>query len=98
MRESWSKFGFLGWHGQRYPDARALAMLLILSFASAASGDSTLDLTSRQTLQLQIALEREGFSPGILDAKTGPKVLLATNEFQRRNAPNVTGTLEVLSI
>jgi len=73
-------------------------MLLILSFASAASGDSTLDLTSRQTLQLQIALEREGFSPGILDAKTGPKVLLATNEFQRRNAPNVTGTLEVLSI
>ena len=70
-------------------------MLLVLLSTSAALADGTLDPTSRQTLQLQIALEREGFSPGILDAKTGPKVLLATTEFQRRN---VTGTLEALNI
>jgi len=54
-----------------------------------------LDSTTRETLQWQIALEREGFSPGIIDGKSGPKLALATAEFQRRLGLAVTGALDV---
>src|SRR4051812_41815501 len=43
-----------------------------------------LDPATREALSGEIALEREGFSPGIIDGKTGPKLALAKAEFARR--------------
>jgi lipoprotein-anchoring transpeptidase ErfK/SrfK len=42
----------------------------------------------------QIGLERAGFSPGLVDGKTGPKTVLATREFQRARGLAVTGRLD----
>jgi lipoprotein-anchoring transpeptidase ErfK/SrfK len=43
-----------------------------------------LDAATREALSWQIALEREGFSPGIIDGKSGPKLALAKAEFAKR--------------
>ncbi len=53
-----------------------------------------LDAATSQALQWQIALEREGFSPGIIDGKVGPKTALATMEFQRRAGLAANGWLD----
>lgn len=42
----------------------------------------------------QIALEREGFSPGLIDGKIGPKAKAATEWFQRYKGLPVTGVLD----
>src|SRR2546430_8346234 len=68
--------------------------LVLLSVAAPAFAQFKLDPATREILQLQIALEREGFSPGIVDGKTGPKLALAVAEFQRRLALNITATLD----
>jgi lipoprotein-anchoring transpeptidase ErfK/SrfK len=68
--------------------------LLLLVVAAPAMAQAKLDDATRQTLQWQIALEREGFSPGIIDGKSGPKLALASREFQRRMGLAVTGTLD----
>ena len=69
-------------------------VLILLSIAAPAMAQVNLDSTTRETLQWQIALEREGFSPGIIDGKSGPKLALATAEFQRRLGLAVTGALD----
>ena len=43
-----------------------------------------LDAATREALSWQIALERDGFSPGIIDGKSGPKLALAKAEFATR--------------
>src|SRR4051812_27333237 len=87
-----------GWHGQLYSDARAFAsVLFLLIFASSARAD-ILNPTTFQTLQLQIALDREGFSPGILDGKIGPKCALAKAEFAKRFDLSETASLSALQI
>ncbi|MEK6677095.1 MAG: L,D-transpeptidase [Planctomycetota bacterium] len=48
----------------------------------------------RRTLAWQIALENEGFSPGIIDGRTGRKTETATREFQRARGLAVTGALD----
>jgi len=65
-------------------------MLAATQWASAAQLDATL----RQRLAWQIALDRAGFSPGILDGKAGPKMTLATRELQRARELPITGTLD----
>jgi lipoprotein-anchoring transpeptidase ErfK/SrfK len=56
-----------------------LALLLLLaSMASAAEPSATGEM-----LATQIALEREGFSPGLLDGRSGAKTALAITEFQK---------------
>jgi len=77
--------GGFGWHGQRYFDARAfpIVTIILLSIIPPVLAQPRLDPTTLQTLQLQITLEREGFSPGIIDGKTGPKLSSALAEFQR---------------
>lgn len=45
-------------------------------------------------LAWQLALERAGFSAGILDGKVGPKGRLATSEFQRARGIPPTGSLD----
>jgi len=47
-----------------------------------------------RNLAWQIALDREGFSPGVIDGKPGAKTNLATSEFQRARGLAVTGNLD----
>jgi len=62
--------------------------------SAAASAAAEPDPALRAQLAWQIALERSGFSGGILDGKVGPKGRLATREFQRARGLPVTGTLD----
>ena len=48
----------------------------------------------RQIVAWQVALEREGFSPGVIDGKPGPKTLLALRELQRARGQAVTSGLD----
>jgi len=48
----------------------------------------------KTNLAWQIALERVGFSPGIIDGSIGPKTQLATREFQRVRNLSITGKLD----
>lgn len=45
-------------------------------------------------LRWQIALERAGFSPGLIDGKAGAKTVLATKEFQKARGLKSTGKLD----
>lgn len=53
----------------------------------------TANASLRANIAWQIALERVGFSPGIIDGAIGKKTELATREFQRVRRLPVTGTL-----
>ncbi len=48
----------------------------------------------RRQVAWQVALDRVGFSPGLIDGKTGGKTRLATSEFQRVHGLKVTGELD----
>jgi len=48
----------------------------------------------RRSVAWQIALDRIGFSPGLIDARIGPKTQLATREFQRVRGLPTTGQLD----
>ncbi|HEV8605604.1 MAG TPA: L,D-transpeptidase [Tepidisphaeraceae bacterium] len=71
-----------------------IALVALLVVASSAMAEVKLDAATREALGWQIALEREGFSPGIIDGKSGAKCALATAEFQRRMGLNPTGALD----
>ncbi len=45
-------------------------------------------------LAWQIALEREGFSPGLIDGKIGPKTRVATEIYQRGSGLPATGAMD----
>jgi hypothetical protein len=75
-----------------------IAIAVLLLATSPLAADVKLDATTALTLQLQIALEREGFSPGILDAKPGPKCTLAKAEFVKRFDLSETSLLLALQI
>ncbi len=64
--------------------------------ASLAYGGEPNHLRTR--LAWQIALDRIGFSPGLIDGKIGPKTELATREFQRVRALPLTGRLDAPTI
>jgi lipoprotein-anchoring transpeptidase ErfK/SrfK len=48
----------------------------------------------RNMMQLQIALERLGFSPGVIDGKTGQSLTLALKGFQNANDLEESGELD----
>ncbi|MBI4581986.1 MAG: murein L,D-transpeptidase [Planctomycetes bacterium] len=48
----------------------------------------------RRDVAWQIALDRLGFSPGLIDGRIGPKTTLATREFQRVRGLPITGRLD----
>ena len=54
--------------------------------------------TLNERLAWQIALDREGFSPGVIDGKTGSKTHLATREFQAARGLPATGLLDQATI
>jgi len=64
----------------------------VASAAVKPPGPSNDSLRSR--IAWQIALERAGFSPGLIDGKTGSRTELATREFQRSRGLAETGTLD----
>lgn len=45
-------------------------------------------------MQIQVALERLGFSPGVIDGKTGQSLSLAIKGFQKANGLDETGKLD----
>lgn len=53
-----------------------------------------LDPALRANLAWQIALDRAGFSPGLIDGKIGPKTRIATNYFQLTNQLPITAKLD----
>jgi len=66
---------------------------MILSIgAPLIAGEPATDL--RAGLAWQIALERVGFSPGVIDGKPGRKTELATREFQRVRGLPATGRVD----
>jgi len=72
----------------------AAAAVLVLA-ASAVNAAAQADEASlRKAVAWQIALNRVGFSPGLIDGRIGPKTELATREFQRVRRLPVTGRLD----
>jgi len=69
-----------------------LAILLLLASVPAGAAEPAEEW--RTHLAWQIALDRVGFSGGILDGKVGPKGQLAVREFQRAHALPATGGLD----
>lgn len=49
---------------------------------------------SQRNVAWQVALEREGFSPGLIDGRGGVKTALATREYQKARGLNITGQLD----
>jgi lipoprotein-anchoring transpeptidase ErfK/SrfK len=47
-----------------------------------------------QLMQIQVALDRLGFSPGVMDGKTGQSLTLAIKGFQKANGLDETGELD----
>src|SRR5438874_12461506 len=48
----------------------------------------------RQRLAWQVALDRIGFSPGVIDGRMGGKTTIATQELQRVRGLPITGKLD----
>ncbi|HUT33749.1 MAG TPA: L,D-transpeptidase [Planctomycetota bacterium] len=69
-------------------------LTILLLLASAAGGAAAPAEEWRTHLAWQIALDRVGFSGGILDGKVGPKGRLGTQEFQRARGLPATGGLD----
>lgn len=75
----------------RYLTACAcICVLIAATRANAGDGIATL----RTNLAWQIALERVGFSPGVIDGSVGRKTETATREFQRVKSLPQTGRLD----
>ena len=77
------------------PQMRLRSALLILAIQCqtvppARGADESLS----ERVGWQIALERAGFSPGVIDGKVGPKTEHATREFQRARGLSPTGKLD----
>ena len=68
------------------------AVLCIVAVLSAVQGAGAASL--RERLAWQLALERVGLSPGLIDGMPGPKTELATWEFQRVRGLPRTGRLD----
>lgn len=75
--------------------AAALLLLAVSGRAPSAGGDET-DLAT--AIAWQIALDRVGFSGGIIDGRIGPKTVLGTQEFQRAAGLPRTGALDGLTV
>lgn len=73
--------------------ARGVPVLGLVCLAGALAAAEP-DEALRAQLAWQIALDRVGFSGGILDGKVGPKGKLATREFQHARGLPATGALD----
>jgi len=65
-----------------------------LLFTGRAAAQSSVPSDLRNTVALQIALERSGFSPGLIDGTHGGKTKRALAEFQKARKLAATGELD----
>lgn len=74
----------------------ALMALMVISSLGISTGITWGQASSELDAALvwQIALESEGFSPGLIDGKPGPKTRAATIEFQRARGLPPSGELD----
>jgi lipoprotein-anchoring transpeptidase ErfK/SrfK len=73
----------------------ALAATAAHSYAATAGTEPAEEkLSIHERLAWQIALDRVGYSPGVIDAKCGGKTEAATREYQRARGLAVTGILD----
>ena len=72
----------------------SLAAVAIPATAPAPARASTTEAELRRVVAWQIALDRIGFSPGLIDGMLGPKTRLATREFQRVRGLPQSGQLD----
>jgi lipoprotein-anchoring transpeptidase ErfK/SrfK len=70
------------------------AFCLALAAPSLAAKEDDSESTLRRNIAWQIALDRVGFSPGLIDGRQGGKTELATREFQRVHGMPQTGQLD----
>ncbi len=78
-----------------YP--RRTWLLLLCGLAAGSAGfdrEQEAEAGLRRVVSWQIALERVGFSPGLIDGRLGGKTELATREFQRVRGLPQTGELD----
>ncbi|HOA74862.1 MAG TPA: L,D-transpeptidase family protein [Phycisphaerae bacterium] len=80
----------------RLNSSRSCAVLALsaLLFSVPASRGQDSETVLRRNVAWQIALDRVGFSPGLIDGRPGPKTEIATREFQRVRGLPVTGKLD----
>ncbi len=62
--------------------------------ATSAPAVGPISVTLDAGLAWQIALDREGFSPGVIDGRPGSKTVVATREYQRFMGLPESGTLD----
>ncbi len=74
----------------------SFAALFAAAWAGTALPSRAEDAESvlRRNVAWQIALERVGYSPGLIDGRPGGKTELATREFQRVHKMQITGRLD----
>lgn len=77
----------------RFGRATLIALLSATAGPAAVRADEA-ESVLRHKVAWQVALDRVGFSPGLIDGKIGPKTALATREFQRVRGLPTTGQLD----
>ena len=70
------------------------ALVILIAVTGAAANTSPASGEIKSALAWQLALEREGFSPGLIDGNPGRKTALATAHFQRANGLPASGKLD----
>src|SRR5439155_19076441 len=73
------------------------SMLVVALLFTAAQAFAAPPLLS-DNIAIQIALDRAGFSPGLIDGKLGAKTNLAILEFQRSRGFPATGHFDGISL
>ncbi|MDO7841804.1 L,D-transpeptidase family protein [Sphingomonas immobilis] len=71
-----------------------VATALIVSAASAAASAGAPANVDQSVLQVQVVLDHLGFSPGLLDGKTGKSFTTALKGFQESRGLTTSGTLD----
>lgn len=80
--------------GLRLQNIIPVAVVLGLSGAGLVEQVSTAERQLRRNVAWQVALDRFGFSPGVIDGRIGPKTKWTTREFQRVRGLPRTGDLD----
>lgn len=78
----------------RLPHAFAVLFATVCTLSGSPARAQDAESTLRQQVAWQIALDRLGFSPGLIDGRAGAKTELATREFQRVRGLPITGKLD----
>jgi lipoprotein-anchoring transpeptidase ErfK/SrfK len=73
---------------------RALCLATVAFIAVGSEAVAAEPASFHTAIAWQLALERSGFSPGIIDGQIGRKTELATREFQRARGLPVSGRLD----